>query len=62
MNTWWVDPRLTHGNRSITVSEEPETYIWYPDMMVTNSDNNQRVGKDIVTKISSNGDVYISQR
>lgn len=62
MNTWWNDPRLKHNNQTFTFSDHPEKHIWYPELMITNSDNNKRVGLDVVTKIHPNGDVHVNQR
>merc|ERR1719331_503378 len=62
MNTWWNDPRLKHNNKTFTFSDHPEKHIWYPELMITNSDNNKRVGLDVVTKIHSNGDIHVNQR
>ena len=62
MNIWWIDPRLQHNGSVYIFSFQPEDHIWYPELMVLNSANNQRVGKDVVTKIHPSGQVHVNQR
>ena len=62
LNSWWEDPRLKHGNKTITFTEPPEGHLWYPNLMLTNSDNSERVGNEMATQVYANGIVFISQR
>lgn len=62
LNTWWNDPRLQHNSKVVEFSDPPDQHIWYPELMVLNSNNNARVGSDVITRIYPNGDVHVNQR
>ena len=62
MNSWWTDTRLAHNGPTYSFTEKPEKYIWYPEIHIQNSVNNERVGNEVVTKVYPSGDVHVNQR
>lgn len=63
---WWKDPRLAYDNiTELTLSDDPSSLIWIPDVYVFNAIETKRHAAfkpNIRTLIGPNGNAYVSLR
>ena len=63
LREWWIDPRINIKNGSVTLHDNPNLFLWVPDLFISNShgaDMHKMLSETVGTQISPNGHMFLS--